>query len=75
MAPKFKIGDTVKVPDKAQVPSIKSWWLGKEATVRAVLEESPTCYEVLFHDAQDFDFIEEDLLAPAADMRNTTNGS
>ena len=66
MPSKFKVGDTVKVPEKAQ--GAKSWWLGKEATVRAVFEES-ALYEVLFHDAQDFAFIEEALLAPVKDAK------
>jgi hypothetical protein len=45
MAPKFKVGDKVKVPeDQAEA---KSWWRGKPATVRAVLEDG-AMHEVLF---------------------------
>ena len=61
---KFKVGDVVKVPENA--PGAKSWWRGKQATIRAVFEDTGM-YEVLFHDAQDFDFIEESMLAPAAE--------
>jgi hypothetical protein len=59
MAAKYKIGDVVKVP--SDTPGAKSWWMDKDATVRAVFEETGM-YEVLFMDAQDFDFIEEDKL-------------
>jgi uncharacterized protein YodC (DUF2158 family) len=59
MAAKYKIGDVVKVP--GGTPGAKSWWMDKDATVRAVFEETGM-YEVLFMDAQDFDFIEEDKL-------------
>ncbi len=63
MAAKFKVGDKVTVPeDKAEA---KAWWRGKPATVRAVLDDG-AMYEVLFDDAQDFDFIEEPLLVPAS---------
>ena len=62
MAAKFKIGDLVMVPEGMQ--GAKDWWQGKVATVRAVFEETGM-YEVLFHDAQDFAFIEEHHLAPA----------
>jgi hypothetical protein len=61
MAPKFKVGDKVKVPEDA--PEAKAWWRGKDATVRAVLDAA--LYEVLFDDAQDFAFIEEHMLIPA----------
>jgi hypothetical protein len=58
---KFKVGDQVQVPREG--PGVQSWWVGKPASVRAILEGGGM-YEVLFHDAQDFAFIEEDLLAP-----------
>ena len=58
MAAKFKTGDVVEVPDA--MPGVQSWWIKKPATVRAVLEDG--VYEVLFHDGQDFAFIEEDKL-------------
>ena len=61
MAAKFKVGDQVEVPE--MMPGVQSWWVGKAATVRAVFEDT-AMYEVLFHDAQDFAFIEEDKLAP-----------
>jgi hypothetical protein len=61
MAPKFKVGDKVQVPE--DMPEARSWWRGKEATVRAVFEDT-ALYEVLFDDAQDFAFIEERMLAP-----------
>ena len=73
MAPKFKVGDTVKVSEGAE--GAKAWWFGKEATIRAVLDDEPVSYEVLFHDAQDFDFIEEAMLVPEVDKRNLKNGS
>ena len=60
MAAKFKVGDQVEVPKEG--PGVQSWWVGKPATVRAVFEDTGL-YEVLFHDAQDFAFIEEDKLA------------
>ena len=60
MAAKFKVGDEVEVP--AEGPGVQSWWVGKAATVRAVFADTGL-YEVLFHDAQDFAFIEEDKLA------------
>ena len=60
MAAKFKVGDLVEVPQ--MMPGVQSWWVGKPATVRAVFEDTGL-YEVLFHDAQDFAFIEEDKLA------------
>jgi hypothetical protein len=63
MAAKYKVGDVVVVP--ATADGAKSWWIGKEATVRAVLDDGGM-YEVLFHDGQDFDFIEEEKLAPVA---------
>jgi len=62
VAPKFKVGDKVKVPEGT--PGARSWWLGKDATVRAVMEDS-ALYEVLFDDAQDFAFVEEHMLVPA----------
>ena len=61
MAAKFHVGDEVEVPKL--MPGVQSWWVGKPATVRAVFEDTGL-YEVLFHDAQDFAFIEEDHLAP-----------
>ena len=61
MAAKFKVGDRVEVPK--MLPGVQSWWVGKAATVRAVFEDTGL-YEVLFHDAQDFAFIEEHQLAP-----------
>ena len=61
MAAKFKVGDQVEVPK--MMPGVQSWWVGKPATVRAVFEDT-AMYEVLFHDAQDFAFIEEDNLQP-----------
>ena len=63
MAAKFKVGDKVVVPEGT--PGARSWWLGKVATVRAVFEDTQL-YEVLFDDAADFAFIEENLLAPAS---------
>ena len=66
MAPKFKVGDKVKVPEGMQ--AAKSWWWGKEATVRAVLEES-ALYEVLFDEAEDFAFVEEHMLTPVSQSR------
>lgn len=63
MPTKFKVGDKVIVPEGTK--DAQDWWLGKEATVRAVLEDG-AFYEVLFTDAQDFAFIEEHLLAPAS---------
>ena len=61
MAAKYKVGDQVEVP--RMMPGVQSWWVKKPATVRAVFEDT-AMYEVLFHDAQDFAFIEEDKLAP-----------
>jgi len=61
MAARFKVGDQVEVPEMK--PGVQSWWVGKAATVRAVFEDT-AMYEVLFHDAQDFAFIEEDKLQP-----------
>jgi hypothetical protein len=58
MAAKFKLGDVVEVPDA--MPGVQSWWIKKPATVRAVLDGG--VYEVLFHDGQDFAFIEEEKL-------------
>jgi hypothetical protein len=66
MTAKFKVGDKVQVPEKTA--DAKSWWVGKPATVRAVLEDG-AMYEVLFDDAQDFDFIEEGLLVPRGDAK------
>ncbi len=62
MATKFKVGDKVRVPDDAQ--GARNWWKGKNATVRAVFEDT-AMYEVLFDDAEDFAFIEERMLARA----------
>jgi len=58
MAAKFKVGDIVEVPDA--MPGVQSWWVKKPASVRAVLGDG--MYEVLFHDGQDFAFIEEEKL-------------
>jgi hypothetical protein len=66
MAAKFKIGDQVEVPK--MMPGVQEWWVGKPATVRAILEDG--MYEVLFHDAQDFAFIEEGHLAPLDQSSN-----
>lgn len=66
MTTKFKVGDKVKVPEGME--EARSWWRGKEATVRAVFEET-ALYEVLFDDAQDFAFIEEHLLVPVSQSR------
>jgi len=63
MAAKFKVGDKVVVPEGT--PGARSWWLGKTATVRAVFEDTQL-YEVLFDDAADFAFIEENLLVPVS---------
>ena len=60
MAAKFKVADEVEVP--RMMPGVQAWWVGKRATVRAVLEDGT--YEVLFHDGQDFAFIDEANLAP-----------
>ncbi len=64
MVARFKIGDTVKVPN--DLPDANPWWRGKEGKVRAVFEDS-AMYEVLFSDAEDFDFVEEHMLAPAGE--------
>ena len=69
MAAKFKVGDQVEVPK--MMPGVQSWWVGKPATVRAVLDEATGLYEVLFHDAQDFAFIEEDKLALLKEASST----
>ena len=61
MTAKFKIGDKVIVPEGTQ--GARSWWVGKPTVVRAVFEDIGL-YEVLFLDAEDFAFIEENLLAP-----------
>jgi hypothetical protein len=53
MAAKFKVGNKVMVHEGT--PGARPWWLGKDATVRAVLEDS-RLYEVLFEDAADFAF-------------------
>ena len=66
MPSKFKVGDKVLVPQDME--EARPWWRGKEATVRAVFEDTKM-YEVLFNDAQDFDFIEEQMLAPAGGAR------
>jgi hypothetical protein len=55
---KFKVGDPVIVPEGK---GTREWWVGKPAVIRAVLEDNGM-YEVLFEDAQDFAFIEEDQL-------------
>jgi hypothetical protein len=60
MAAKFKIGDEVIVPEGKS--ATREWWVGKPAVVRAVLADG--LYEVLFEDAQDFAFIEEQFLEP-----------
>ena len=69
MAAKFKVGDLVEVPEMK--PGVQSWWIGKPATVRAVLDPEGGLYEVLFHDAQDFAFIEEDKLAPSKEAASS----
>ena len=61
MAAKFKVGDKVRVPEGME--DARSWWRGKDATVRAVFEDT-ALYEVLFDDAEDFAFIEERMLVP-----------
>ncbi len=61
MAAKFKVGDQVEVPN--MMPGVQAWWVGKPATIRAVFEDTGM-YEVLFHDGQDFAFVEEDHLVP-----------
>ena len=68
MAAEFKVGDQVEVPKL--MPGVQDWWVGKPATVRAVFEDTGM-YEVLFHDAQDFAFIEEDHLAPLSQSSAT----
>ena len=68
MAAKFKVGEEVQVPVMA--PGVQSWWVGKAATVRAVLDGG--LYEVLFHDGQDFAFIEEDKLAPLSEAKSAS---
>jgi hypothetical protein len=57
---KFRTGDKVRVPQGT--PGSQAWWWGKEATVSAILEDG-ALYQVLFDDAQDWAFIEEDMLA------------
>ena len=64
MAAKFKVGDKVQVP--ASMAEARSWWRGKDATVRAVFADTGM-YEVLFDDAEDFAFIEERMLAPRSE--------
>jgi carbamoylphosphate synthase large subunit len=59
MAAKFKIGDEVIVPEAKE--GAQDWWVGVPAVVRAVFEDQGM-YEVLFEDAQDFAFIEEQFL-------------
>ena len=61
MAAKFNVGDPVIVPEGRA--GTQDWWVGKPAVVRAVFEDQGM-YEVLFEDAQDFAFIEEDQLVP-----------
>jgi hypothetical protein len=70
MAAKFKVGDQVEVPREG--PGVQSWWVRKPATVRAVFEDTGM-YEVLFHDAQDFAFIEEADLAPLQQARTSVS--
>ena len=65
---KYKVGDVVEVP--RMMPGVQSWWVGKAATVRAVFEDT-AMYEVLFHDGQDFAFIEEDKLEPLKEQSST----
>jgi hypothetical protein len=59
MAAKFKVGDEVIVPEGKS--ATREWWVGKPAVIRAVFEDTGL-YEVLFEDAQDFAFIEEQFL-------------
>ena len=59
MAAKFKVNDEVIVPEGKH--ATREWWVGKPAIVRAVFEDTGM-YEVLFEDAQDFAFIEEEML-------------
>ena len=56
---KFNVGDPVIVPEGK---GTREWWVGKPAVIRAVLEGG--MYEVLFEDAQDFAFIDEEQLEP-----------
>jgi hypothetical protein len=67
MALRFKVGDKVKVREDA--PGARPWWLGKEATVRAVYEQD-AFYEVLFDDAADFAFIEDPALTLVRESRS-----
>ena len=69
MAAKFKVGDEVQVP--RMTADVQAWWVGKQATVRAVLEGD--MYEVLFHDGQDFAFIDEENLAPWSSTGSTSS--
>ncbi len=69
MAAKFKVGDEVEVP--RMMAGVQSWWVGKRATVRAVLEDG--MYEVLFHDGQDFAFIDEENLAALSPSSTPNN--
>jgi hypothetical protein len=59
MAAKFKVGDEVIVLEGTQ--GARSWWVGIPTVVRVVFEDAGL-YEVLFQDAEDSAFIEEDLL-------------
>ena len=59
MPSKFRVGDKVKVGKRT--PGSRGWWWGKEATVRAILEDG-SLYQVRFDDALDFAFIEEHML-------------
>ena len=70
MAAKFKVGDEVEVPK--MMAGVQAWWVGKAATVRAVFGDT-SMYEVLFHDGQDFAFIEEDNLAPLSQSSATSS--
>jgi hypothetical protein len=71
MAAKFKVGDEVAVP--RMMAGVQAWWVGKRATVRAVLEDG--MYEVLFHDGQDFAFIDENNLAPLSQPSSSSSSA
>lgn len=63
---KFKVGDAVIVPEG--MPGARSWWMGKPTVIRVVFEEAGF-YEVLFQDAEDFAFIQEQFLVPLGQSR------
>jgi hypothetical protein len=64
MALKFKTGDLLMIPE--DMPGARHWWRGKIVTVRIAFEDMGM-YEVLFHDGQDFAYIEEKMLVPSRD--------